>query len=133
MVICYLGVGSNLGNRQKNIKLALKKINDLEETRIIKSSRIFETEPVGSLRAQPKFLNSALKVETGLSATSLLENLKKIEKELGRVKTFRCGPRVIDLDILLYGDKIINKPGLNIPHPKMFEREFVLQPLREII
>jgi 2-amino-4-hydroxy-6-hydroxymethyldihydropteridine diphosphokinase len=133
MVTCYLGIGSNLGDRQKNIRLAVKKINALKGARVIKLSKIIETEPVGGPRGQNKFLNAALKISTNLSPLLLLKNLKRIEKELGRVKTVRYGPRVIDLDILFYGNRIVNRKDLKVPHPRMFEREFVIKPLLEII
>ena len=95
-------------------------------------SRIYETEAIGG-PAQTKFLNSAVKIDTSLTPQLLLKAVKKIEKDLGRKKTVHWGPREIDLDILLYGDKIIKRKDLIIPHPRMFEREFVLKPLREII
>lgn len=133
MVICYLGIGSNLGNRQKNIKLAIQKIKALNETRIIKVSKIIETKPQGGPPTQGKFLNACLRIKTNLSPLILLKRLKKIEKELGRTKGIRYGPRIIDLDILFYGDKIINRKELKVPHPKMFEREFVIKPLSQII
>mgnify|MGYP001608041410 CR=1 FL=1 len=133
MVICYLGVGSNLGERQRNIRLAIKKINALEKTKVIKVSKIIETEPVGGPRGQGKFLNACLKIRTALSILTLLKKLQNIEKELGRKKTIRWGPRTIDLDILFYGDKIINRKDLKIPHSKVFEREFVIKPLLEVI
>lgn len=133
MVICYLGIGSNLGDRKKNIKAAVKKIIFLRNTRVIKFSRIIETEPLGCLPGQDKFLNAVLKIETNFTPMALLRNLKKIERELGRVNPIHCGPRTIDLDILFYGNKIINKKELKVPHSKMFERDFVLKPLSEII
>lgn len=133
MDICYLGIGSNLGNRQRNITLAIKKINALEDTKIIKVSKLIETKPVGGPKSQPEFLNAALKIKTNIPPLNLLKRLKKIEKELGRRKTVRYGPRTIDLDILFYGDKIINRKNLKIPHPKIFEREFVIKPLLEVI
>lgn len=133
MVNCYLGVGSNLGNRRQNIKLAVKKINALKDTRVIKVSRLVESKPVGGSAGQPKFLNCALKIKTGLSPLKLLEGVKEIEKELGRKKTRRFGPRTIDLDILFYADRIINRRELIVPHPRMFQRDFVIKPLSEII
>ena len=133
MVTCYLGIGSNLGNRRKNIKLAIQKISALKDTEVIKSSRMIETEPVGGPVGQGKFLNAALKIRTSLSPLILLKKLKSIEKQLGREKTVRNGPRTIDLDILFYGDRIINSKNLTIPHPRVFEREFVIKPLLEII
>lgn len=133
MVNCYIGIGSNLGDRQKFIRLAIKKINALKETRVLKISRIIETKPQGGPSGQGKFLNAALKIKTNFSALVLLRKLKKIEDELGREKTVRWGPRTIDLDILFYGDKIINREDLKVPHPKIFEREFMIKPLLEII
>jgi len=133
MVICYLGIGSNLGNRRKNIEIAVKKINSLKNTKVIKLSGIIETKAVGGPSRQPKFLNAALKIKTNLTPVALLKHLKKIEQDLGRVKSVRWGPRIIDLDILLYGDRIVNNNNLQIPHPRIFEREFVIKPLLEII
>ena len=134
MAICYLGIGSNLGERRKNIKLALQKINRLEGTKVIKVSKIIETDPIGSPSNQGRFLNAALKIKTGLAPSALLKKLKTIETELGRPKKhIRYGPRTIDLDILFYADKIINRKDLKVPHPKIFAREFVLKPLSEII
>ncbi|MDD2688746.1 MAG: 2-amino-4-hydroxy-6-hydroxymethyldihydropteridine diphosphokinase [Candidatus Omnitrophica bacterium] len=133
MVTCLLGIGSNLGNRRKNIRLALQKIDAMKGTKIIKLSRIIETKPVGGPPAQGKFLNAALKIKTSLTPIKLLKKLKEIEKNLGRKKTVRYGPRIIDLDILFYSDKIINRKELKVPHPKLFERDFVIRPLSEII
>jgi 2-amino-4-hydroxy-6-hydroxymethyldihydropteridine diphosphokinase len=133
MSICYLGVGSNLGNRRKNIKAAIGKIKKLPRTRLLRASRIIQTDPVGGPTGQPKFLNAALKIQTRIPPRTLLAEIKKIEKELGRTKTVKNGPRAIDLDILLYGSKIIRTRKLVIPHPRMFERAFVLKPLSEII
>jgi dihydroneopterin aldolase/2-amino-4-hydroxy-6-hydroxymethyldihydropteridine diphosphokinase len=133
MTVCYLGVGSNLGNRRKNIAQAMQKISKLKDTRIIKMSKVIQTQPMGGPSNQGKFLNAALKIQTKIPPLKLLQALKKIERDLGRTKTVRYGPRVIDLDILFYGDKIINRKGLIIPHPRIFEREFVIRPLSEII
>jgi 2-amino-4-hydroxy-6-hydroxymethyldihydropteridine diphosphokinase len=133
MTICYLGIGSNLGNRRKNITKALQKIKTLKDTEIIKISKIIQTHPQGGPANQGKFLNAALKIQTKIPPLKLLHTLKKIEKDLGRTKTVRYGPRTIDLDILFYGDRIINRKGLTIPHPRIFEREFVIRPLLEII
>ena len=133
MVICYLGIGSNLGDRRINIKSAVKKVGELKETQIIKLSKIIETEPVGGPPGQPKFLNAVLKIRTSLLPLTLLKKLKQIEKYLGRKKTVHWGPRLIDLDILFFGNKIINSNNLHVPHPSIFEREFVLKPLLEVI
>ena len=132
MIVCYLGVGSNLGKRRTNIRKALDLISKTRGIEIEKSSRIYETEPQGGPK-QGKFLNAAVKIKTSLAPHYLLKTLKKIESDLGRKKTVRFGPRQIDLDILFYGNKIINRKNLKVPHPRMFEREFVLRPLREII
>ncbi len=132
MVFCYLGAGSNLGNRRANIKKALDYLRKTKGIKIEKSSRIYETQAQGG-PAQGKFLNAAIKIKTSATPHLLLKTLKRIEKDLGRKKNVRFGPRKIDLDILLYGNKIIKRKGLVIPHPRMFTREFVLRPLREII
>lgn len=133
MVTCYLGIGSNLGDRQINIKSALKKISGLQETQAIKLSKIIETVPIGGPPGQRPFLNAVLKIRTSLSPASLLKELKQIEKLLGRKKSGRFWPRTIDLDILFYADKVIRSKNLIIPHPRMFKREFVLKPLLEVI
>lgn len=133
MVTCYLGIGSNLGDRRINIKSAVKKISGLKETQVIKLSKITETAPVGGLCGQGKFLNAVLKIRTSLSSLILLKKLKEIEKALGRKKTVRFGPRTIDLDILFFGERIINTKNLKVPHPRISGREFVLRPLLEVI
>lgn len=133
MVICYLGVGTNLGNRRKNMKLAFKKINALKDTRIMKESKFFDFPPAGGPAGQRNYLNAAIKIQTNFSPINLLRQLKKIEKELGRSKTARFGPRIIDLDILLYGDRSIKTKTLTIPHPRMFSRDFVIEPLKEVL
>ena len=133
MAICYLGVGSNLGNRRENIKQAIGKINLLLGTSVLKQSRFVRTEPVGGPPRQPKFLNAALKIKTNLSPLRLLRELKIIEKELGRVESTRNAARPIDLDILLYEDRIIKGKALIVPHPRMFERDFVIKPLSEVV
>jgi 2-amino-4-hydroxy-6-hydroxymethyldihydropteridine diphosphokinase len=133
MVICYLGVGSNLGNRRKNIKLAVKLIKALKDTKIIKASKLLESSPCGGPAGQANYLNAALSISTNFSPLSLLKKLKKIENELGRIPTVRFGARVMDLDILLYGDKLIRNKVLTIPHPRMFERDFVIKPLLEVL
>lgn len=133
MVTCYLGIGSNLGDRRKNINLGVRGINALKNTKVIKVSKIIETEPVGAPLKQGKFLNAALKITTDIPPVTLLKKLKAIEKKFGRTETLRNGPRTIDLDILFYGDRIINRKDLKVPHPRVFEREFVMKPLSEVI
>ena len=132
-MVVYLGLGSNLGNRREKIKQALRQIGLLSKTKVLKLSKLMSTEPAGGPDGQPKFLNAALKIETALAPFILLKKLKTIEKSLGRVKTVRNGPRVIDLDILLYSDLKIKNKSLTIPHPAMFKRNFVVKPLSEII
>jgi len=131
MVDAYIGVGSNLGNRKKNIFTALSLLNLEKDITIKKCSSIYQTKPWG-YKNQPEFLNAVWKIQTTLSPEKLLSVLKKIEKKIGRKKTFKCGPRVIDLDILLYAKRTIKKRNLKIPHPEMSKRKFVLKPLREI-
>lgn len=134
MVICCLGIGSNLGDRRKNIKIAIEKINRLKGTRVIKISKIRETKPLGGLPAQGKFLNAVLKIQTNLAPLTLLKNLQKIERQLGRPKKhIYHGARIIDLDILFYGSEVIKTKNLNVPHPRIWEREFVMRPLLEVI
>jgi len=127
--IVYLALGSNLGQRQKNLSRALRNI--ATELDILKYSSIYETPPWG-VTEQPRFLNQVIQGTTVLPPHALLDFLKKIERKMGRVETVRFGPRVIDLDILLYGERLVNTPRLQIPHPRMHERAFVLVPLVEI-
>ncbi len=133
MVICYLGVGSNLGERRKNIKLAIKSVGALRDTKVIRKSGLSNTSPCGGPKSQPDYLNAALKIQTGLSPAILLKKLKNIESKIGRTPGVRFGPRLIDLDILLYGDKIIRSRDLIVPHPRMFSRDFVIKPLLEVL
>jgi 2-amino-4-hydroxy-6-hydroxymethyldihydropteridine diphosphokinase len=129
---CFIGLGSNLGDRRRNIKKALQEINCLQGTRVIKTSKIIESMPQGGPQ-QPKYLNAVAKLRTGFSPLLLLKEFKKIEVRLGRKKSFRWGPRVIDLDILLYGDEVIETRNLTVPHPQMLKREFVIKPLLELL
>jgi len=130
-MLCYIGVGSNLGDRKKHIEDAIEKLKNIEGVEVKRVSSIYETEPVGGPK-QGKYLNGAIEIETGLGPREFLGKLQDIEKELGRKKTVKNGPRTIDLDILLYGDNKIDEPDLKIPHPNMHEREFVMKPLKEI-
>jgi 2-amino-4-hydroxy-6-hydroxymethyldihydropteridine diphosphokinase len=129
MVTVYLSLGSNLGDRKKNIASALEMLG--QEAWILKVSSLYETEPVG-YKEQPWFLNCACSIETGLTPQALLELAKTIEKKLGRKPTLHFGPRIIDIDILFYDDLILDSPDLVIPHPRLTERAFVLVPLKEI-
>ena len=127
----FIGVGSNLGDRNANIKKAIDCLRDNPAIIVKKISSIIETDPVGGI-SQPKFLNGVIKIETSLLPRELLFILQDIERGLGRVRAEKNGPRIIDLDILLFGDKIIDEADLKIPHPLMFERDFVMKPLLEI-
>lgn len=127
----YLSLGTNIGDRENNLKLAVKMLNDREGINIKAISSIYETVPVGYVD-QPSFLNIALLIETSLSALETLNVCQSIENELGRVREIRWGPRIIDLDILLFNNENIEVENLIVPHPRMFERAFVLVPLLEI-
>jgi 2-amino-4-hydroxy-6-hydroxymethyldihydropteridine diphosphokinase len=129
--IAYIGIGSNVGEPQAQVARALRELEGLPDTRLIRSSSLYETEPVG-LRDQPGFINAVAIVETALSPRALLDGLLDIEQRHGRVRTVKNGPRTLDLDILLYGDARIHGDGLTIPHPRMHERGFVLEPLLEV-
>ena len=127
----YLALGSNLGDREQNLGKAIEALRERKGIRYISASSFYESAPVG-VEDQPDFLNAAVKIETGLSPLDLLAATQAIESELGRKKTVRWGPRIIDIDILLYGREKICEEGLVVPHPRMTERPFVLLPLREI-
>lgn len=128
LVTVYLGLGSNLGNRQDNLDMALKLLG--QRMQIGKVSSIYDTEAVGPI-AQPRFLNLACEVRTRLAPEGLLALAKGIEAKMGRHG--RTGePRIIDIDILMYGDSVVNAENLEIPHPRMGERQFVMVPLAEI-
>lgn len=132
MSSCFIALGSNLGDRKKNIELALEFLKRDPAIKICKISSLFETEPQGGA-PQPKFLNGAAKLETSYSAQELLKKLQAIEVKLGRKAPHpKNHPRSIDLDILLYGDVKINEEDLQVPHPRMWERSFVTVPLKEI-
>ena len=132
MTTVYLGLGSNLGDRRRNLEAALEALRAHPRITVSAVSSFLETDPVGGPPGQGKFLNAAAKIETDLSPDSLLEELKRVERALGRKPGPRWGPREIDLDILLYGDTILETGTLVIPHPRMRERRFVLEPLAEI-
>ncbi len=131
MATVYIGIGSNLGNRKKNIEDAIVSLRK-NRIRVLKRSTIIETDPVGGPPNQGKFLNGVLKIQTQLAPQKLLHLLKQIERELGRKKTILNGPRSIDLDILLYDHLKLQTPQLTLPHPRMFKRHFVMNPLKEI-
>ena len=122
----YLSLGSNLGDRRQNLEQAIESL--LGVTNV---SSFYETEPA-EVRDQPWFLNCAVQIDTELTPGELLCVLQGIERRMGRVRDIPKGPRIVDIDILFYGDEIVNVPGLKIPHPRMAKRRFVLEPLAEI-
>lgn len=126
----YFSLGSNLGDREKNLRTAVSALADAK-VRVTRVSAFYETEPVG-LREQPWFLNCIVEAQTEIPALELLRALRSIESRLGSKKLVPKGPRLIDLDILLYGDETIDTPELQVPHPRMLQRRFVLVPLAEI-
>lgn len=127
----YIGIGSNLGDREGNISTAVERIDELIGN-VTKKSSLYETEPWG-FQSEEQFLNMALEAETDLSPADVLETVQKIEVRLGRVRSdVQYSSRIIDIDILLYEDVIINQGDLKIPHPLLHERNFVLVPLNEI-
>ncbi len=130
MAVVYLGLGSNLGDREKNCLEALRLLGE-HGISVVRKSSLIETEPWG-LTDQPRFINMAAEVETGLLPLQFLALLMKIENAMGRNRAEKWGPRIIDLDILLYDDLRIETEGLTVPHPLMHERDFVLRPLAEI-
>ena len=130
MTIVYLSLGSNVGDRSQNLRTAIAALDDAGVS-VRRTSKIYETEPVDYLE-QDWFLNCVVEGETALSAAELLQRLRRIEKKMGSAKAFAKGPRIIDLDILYFGDAIVDVAGLQIPHPRMADRRFVLVPLAEI-
>ncbi len=127
----FLSLGSNLGDREENLHRALRALTDHPAIRLVQVSRWYETEPVG-LTDQPWFLNLVAEIKTGLPPLALLQAIQEMECRLGRVRQVRWGPRTVDIDILLYGNLTLTLPGLQIPHPRMLERAFVLVPLNQL-
>ena len=127
----YIGIGSNLGDKAGNCRRAVEVILADARNRIVQCSPFYQTEPVGK-KEQDWFINGVSAMETSMEPAELLEFLMGVEKMMGRVRRERWGPRVIDLDILIFGQEVINKEGLQIPHPRLHERRFVLVPLRDI-
>jgi 2-amino-4-hydroxy-6-hydroxymethyldihydropteridine diphosphokinase len=133
MTRVYIGLGSNLGDREATIARALERLADAPGVDVVAASRLVETEPVGPVPDQPRFLNGIAALETTLAPRSLLELLLRIEAEGGRTREGPAGgPRTLDLDLLIYGDVVANEAGLRIPHPRLHERRFVLEPLAEL-
>jgi 2-amino-4-hydroxy-6-hydroxymethyldihydropteridine diphosphokinase len=127
--IAYLSLGSNLGDRQTQLRDAIARLAAVG--RVLKVSSFYETEPV-EFTEQPWFLNCAVEVETALPPEEFMRELLRIEAEMGRRRTQKKGPRSIDIDILLFGNEVVSSPDLTIPHPAMHQRRFVLEPVAEI-
>lgn len=130
MAVAYLALGSNLGNRSRYIRLAIQELQG-HGVDVLKKASVIETDPVGGPQ-QGRYLNTVVKIRTSLSAEDLLVTINKIEARLGRIREVKNGPRVIDIDILLYEHIKLVSRRLIIPHPRMWERDFVMKPLKEI-
>jgi 2-amino-4-hydroxy-6-hydroxymethyldihydropteridine diphosphokinase len=129
--LIYLGLGSNIGNKLNYIKSAGKEISELKGTKVLRSSSVYKTEPWG-IKAQDEYLNSVLEIESALTPEELLKELKKIEIVLGRKNREKWREREIDIDILFYDDMVLKNETVNIPHPEIQNRKFVLEPLCEL-
>jgi 2-amino-4-hydroxy-6-hydroxymethyldihydropteridine diphosphokinase len=129
--LVYIALGSNLGDRAENLRLAREQI-DGPDVRLLRASSIYETSP-RDVEDQPWFLNQVIECETDLFPRQLLARLQKIERGMGRKRTIAKGPREIDLDILLFGNAVVKAPELEVPHPRMADRRFVLEPLAELV
>jgi 2-amino-4-hydroxy-6-hydroxymethyldihydropteridine diphosphokinase len=127
----YLALGSNLGDRLATLQRAVERLEERTGVEVVRSSRVYETEPVGP--PQPAYLNAVLEIETTLDPRALLQAGLAVEDQLGRVRAERWGPRTIDVDVLTYGDAEVHEADLEIPHPRMHERAFVLVPLGELV
>ncbi len=133
MTRAFVALGSNLGDRERTLREAVAALGAEDGVAVVAVSSLRDTEPVG-VGEQPRFLNGAAELETGLPARKLLERLLAVERRFGRVRADpgEHGPRTLDLDLLLYGDEQIDEPGLEVPHPRLHERRFVLEPLVEL-
>lgn len=132
MTRAFVGLGANLGDRERSIRAAVEALERTPGVRTVAVSKLRDTAPVG-YADQPDFLNGVVELETTLSARALLDVLLAVERSLGRTRDGpRYGPRTIDLDLLLYGEELIDEPGLTVPHPALGERLFVLEPLHEL-
>jgi 2-amino-4-hydroxy-6-hydroxymethyldihydropteridine diphosphokinase len=132
MTRAFVGLGANLGDREATIRRAVELLADDPDIEVVARSQLCETDPVGYLD-QPSFLNGAVELETTLRPRELLDRLLAVERALGRTRDGpRFGPRTIDLDLLVYGDERIERPGLEVPHPRLHERRFALEPLAEL-
>jgi 2-amino-4-hydroxy-6-hydroxymethyldihydropteridine diphosphokinase len=128
----FIGLGSNLGNRREILEGALRALKDMPGVTVLRVSSFLQTVPVGGPPGQGMYLNAAALLETTLNPSALLGALQRIENQFGRVRTIRWGSRTLDLDLLLYEDRVIDTPDLTLPHPRLASRRFVLEPLAEI-
>ena len=131
-VTAYVAVGANLGDRCANIEQAVQLLKDTDGIEVVRVSSLLENPAVGGPAGAPDFLNGAIELRTTLSPQQLLSRVLDVERVLGRERREKWGPRTIDLDLLLYGDCVIDEPHLHVPHPRLHQRRFVLQPLAEI-
>ncbi len=130
-IFCYIGVGSNLGDALQNCKDAVESLSRVNEIQLTRMSSVYKSEPVG-IENQNWFVNAVVEVRTTLAAHDLLDVLQNIENTMGRRRGIKGGPRIIDLDLLFYGQNVIEENGLKVPHPEIQRRRFVLEPLNEI-
>jgi 2-amino-4-hydroxy-6-hydroxymethyldihydropteridine diphosphokinase len=131
MTTAFIGIGSNLGDREANLGQAIELLSAEDGIEVVAVSEIRETDPVGPVEQGP-FLNGAVKLDTSLGPRELLDRLLSLENRLGRVRSERWGPRTIDLDLLLYGGERVDERGLTVPHPRLHERRFALEPLLDL-
>lgn len=132
MTRAYVGLGANLGDRERTVRAAVDALAVEDGIEVVAVSALRETEPVG-VGEQPRFINGAVALDTTLPARELLDRLLTVEQRFGRIRAAgEHGPRTLDLDLLLYGDDVIDEPGLTLPHPRLHERRFVLEPLAEL-
>ena len=127
----FISIGSNLGDRVANCREAVRRLAGYDGLRVVKTSSLYETEPWG-VTDQGPFINAAVEIDTGLAPDALIDLLKGVEAGMGRTEGRRWGPRLIDLDIIFYGDRVVDEASLKVPHPSADERAFVLVPLNEI-
>jgi 2-amino-4-hydroxy-6-hydroxymethyldihydropteridine diphosphokinase len=126
----YIGLGSNLENPRAQVETALRELDQLPESRLIAASSLYQSRPIGP--PQPDYINAVAVLDTALAPLALLDQLQALEQRHERVRLERWGPRTLDLDLLLYGDRVIDEPRLQVPHPELTKRNFVLYPLAEL-
>jgi len=130
-IYCYIGIGSNLGDALQNCRDAVHRLSQIRATQLTGASSFYKSEPVG-IENQDWFVNAVVEIKTGLTPNELLHALQGIENAMGRKREIKGGPRIIDLDFLFYGQDIIDEPNLQVPHPEIHQRRFVLEPLNEV-